>query len=66
MSRYHWGEFQTHAFHVAPFICPIVPFMNFQGWQTCFRKADQLSKPGNGIVYVWYMSAAIGWANKLK
>ena len=33
MSPYHWGEFQFHAFHVAPSMGPIVLVINLQGWQ---------------------------------
>ena len=31
MSYYYWGKFQTHAFHVAPSISPIVSVMNLLG-----------------------------------
>ena len=44
MSYYHWGEFQTHTFHVVLSMGPIVSVMNIQGHS---RKADQLAKPGN-------------------
>ena len=30
MSHYHWGEFQTHAFHVVPSMGPIVSVINLQ------------------------------------
>ena len=32
-SPYHWGKFQTHAFHVAPFMGPIVLVVNLQSRQ---------------------------------
>ena len=50
MSHHHWGEFQTHAFHVVPSMSPIVSVVNLHGWQTCSRKANQSAKPGNGTV----------------
>ena len=33
MSHYHWGQFQTHAFHVAHSIGPIVSVVSLYGWQ---------------------------------
>ena len=50
MSHYHWGEFQTHAFHVVPFIGAIVSVMNLHGRKTCSRKADQSVKADNGFM----------------
>ena len=50
MSHYHWGQFQTHAFHVVPSMGPIVSVVNLHGQQIHSRKADMLAKPGNGIV----------------
>ena len=50
MSHYHWAQFQTHAFHVGPFMGSIVPDMNLHGRQTRSRKADQSTKPDNGTV----------------
>ena len=32
-SHYHWGEFQTHLFHVVPSMGPIVLVVNLYGWQ---------------------------------
>ena len=54
MSSYHWGDFQTHAFHVVPsmgsiFLSPEIYMVG----KTGSRKADQLTKPDNGIVYVY-------------
>ena len=66
MSPYHWGKFQTNAFHVAPSIGPIVSVMNLQGRQSRSRKADQSAKPDNGTVYVWFTSVAINWANNME
>ena len=37
MSPYHWGEFQTHAFHLVPSMGPIFSVVNLQSWQTRFR-----------------------------
>ena len=31
LSHYHWGEFQSHAFHVAPSMGPIVSVVNLHG-----------------------------------
>ena len=50
MFHYHWGQFQTHAFHVVPFMGPIVLVVTLHGWQTRSRKADQSAKPGNVTV----------------
>ena len=33
MSPYHWGDFQTHTFHVAPSMVSIISAMNLQGRQ---------------------------------
>ena len=30
-SHYHWGEFQTYAFHVVPSMGPIVSVVNTLG-----------------------------------
>ena len=30
------------------------------------NSADQLTKPGNGTVYVYIASVAISWANKME
>ena len=59
MSHYHWGEFQTHVFHVVPFMDPIVSVMNLHGRETCSRKADLSVKPDNGFVNGQCMSVAI-------
>ena len=61
MSHYHWGEFQTHAFHVyiVPCIGPIVSVMNLHGWKTCSREADQSVKADNGFVNGQCISVAI-------
>ena len=45
MPHYYWGEFQTHAFHVVPFMGPIVLVMNLQGRQNWLQK----SSAGNSI-----------------
>ena len=59
MSQHHWGEFQTHAFHVVPSMSPIVSVMNLHGQKTHSRKADQSVKPGSGTVKGECMSVAI-------
>ena len=32
-SHYHWGKFETHAFHVVPSMGPVVSVTNLHGWQ---------------------------------
>ena len=46
MIHYHWGEIQTHAFHVHVVLSmgPIVSVMNLQGQQNWLRKADHAVK----------------------
>ena len=51
-SRYHWGEFQIHVFHLVPSISLIFSVINLQSWQIRSKKADQSTKPSNVIVYV--------------
>ena len=45
---------------------PTVSVVNLQGRKTQSRKADQLTKPGNGTVYVYCTSVAISWANNME
>ena len=66
MSYYHWGEFQTHAFHVVPSMSPIVSVVTYVVYKTHSRKADQSAKPGNATVYGYCMRVAISWANKME
>ena len=56
MSPYHWDEFQTYVFHVAPSMGTIVVVVKLRRRQ---NSADQLTKPGNGTVYVYIASVAI-------
>ena len=63
MSRwtphYHWGQFQTHAFHVVSSMDPVVlatlslDYMHSYSYmvgKTYPRKAYQSAKPGNATV----------------
>ena len=52
MSPHHWRELQTHAFYVVPLMDSIVLVLIYMFGKTRSRKADQLTKPDNGIVYV--------------
>ena len=56
----------SHTFHVVPSMGPIVSVVNLQGPKTRSRKADQLTRPGDGTVYVYCTSVAISWANKME
>ena len=31
-THYHWGQFQTHAFHTVPYMGPIVLVVTLHGW----------------------------------
>ena len=45
MSPYPWGEFHTHAFHVVPFMGPIVSVMKLQGQQNSLEKQTNQPSP---------------------
>ena len=65
MSHYPWGEFQTiPSMYVAPFMVPIVSVYRVS--KTRSRKAEQLTKPGNGTMDMKCMSVVISWVNKME
>ena len=45
------GEYQTHASHLVPSMCPIVSVVFHMVGKIRSRKADQLAKPGIAIVH---------------
>ena len=43
-SPHYWGEFQTHAFHVAPSMGPIVSIVNLQGQKNSLKKTRPVNQ----------------------